>query len=235
LTLAQEHIYSTNTQVDTYSCTMSDGKSAQSESSESADGSDSEPSQQDFVASILGSIVPSDASHLGSICCSSSVSEEFSETSEVAPRAEEVLERCDKASEFTDKSDVSTPENTNLNSSNVDEGEEVLSIPGGRSIAQHTINNHLCQFLSIDIETGGDIAGIIHLSAEIAQMKLVSMGKKLGCDIAVDCRCCPDTFNKYVQVPQHTGHRAVLMCMASYQQTPGSLELMTYILYGFNF
>jgi hypothetical protein len=86
-----------------------------------------------------------------------------------------------------------------LNSSNLDEGEEVQSIPGGRSIAHHTINNHLCQFLSIDIETGVDIAGIIQLSAEITQMKLVSMGKKLGCDIAVDCRRCPDTFNKYVQ------------------------------------
>jgi hypothetical protein len=178
---------------------MLNGKSTQSESSKSAEGSDSELSQQDFDVSVLGSIVPSDASHLGSISCSSSVSEEFSETSEVAPRAEEVLERCDKASEFTDKSDVSTPENTNSNSSKLDEGEEVQSNPGGRSIAHHTLNNHLCQYLSIDIETGGDIAGIIQLSAEITQMKLVSMGKKLGCDIAVDCRCCPDTFNKYVQ------------------------------------
>ncbi len=104
--LAQEHIYSANTQVDTYLRTMSDGKSAQSESSESTDSLDSEPSQQDFDASVLGSIIPSDASHLGSISCSLSVSEEFSVTSEVAPRAEEVLERCDKASEFTDKSDV---------------------------------------------------------------------------------------------------------------------------------
>jgi hypothetical protein len=112
------------------------------------------------------------------------------------------LERFEEASEFTDKSDVSTPENTNLNSSNLDEGEEVQSIPGGRSIAHHTINNHLCQFLSIDIKTGGDIAGIIQLSAEITQMKLVSTGKKLGCDIAVDCCCCPDTCNKYVQLHQ---------------------------------
>ncbi len=141
--LAQEHIYSTNTQVDTYSRTMSDGKSAQSESSKTADNLDSEPSQQNFDVSILGSIVPSDASHLDSISCSSSVSEEFSETSQVAPRAEEVLERCDEASEFTDKSDVSTPENTDLKLSNLDEGEVVQSIPGGRSIAHHTINNHL--------------------------------------------------------------------------------------------
>ncbi len=91
-------------------------------------------------------------------------------------------------------------EDTNVNSSNLDEGEEDQSIPGGRSIAHHTLNNHLCQFLSIDIETGGDMAGIIQLSAEITQMKLVSMGKKLGCDKAVDCCHCPNTFNKYIQL-----------------------------------
>ncbi len=44
-----------------------------------------------------------------------------------------------------------------------DEGEVNQSIPGGRSIAHHTLNNHLCQFLSIDIETGGDLAGIIEV------------------------------------------------------------------------
>jgi hypothetical protein len=197
--LMQEHIYSVNTQVDTYLRTMLVGESAQSESSESADGLDSEPSQQDFDAFILGSIVPSDTSHLGLISCSLSVLKEFSETSEVAPRAEEVFERCDEALEFTDKNDVYTPENTNLNLSKLDEGEKVQFILGGRSIAHHSINNHLCQFLSIDIETGGDIAGIIQLSAEIAQIKLVSTAKKLGCDIAVNCCHYPDTFNKYVQ------------------------------------
>jgi hypothetical protein len=193
--LAREPIYSTNTPVDIYLHTMLDNKSAQSESSKSADGSDSEPSQQDSDASVLGSIVPSDANHLGSVSCSLSIFEEFSE---IAPRAEEVLERCNKASEFTDKTDVSTPGIANSNLSNLDEGEEVQSIPGGRSIAHHMLNNHLCHFLSIDIETGEDIAGIIQLSAEITQMKLVSTGKKLGCDIAVDCCRCSDTFNKYV-------------------------------------
>ena len=100
--LAQEHIYSTNTPVDTYLHTILDGNSAQSESSESTDGLDLEPSLEDFDASVLGSIVPSDASHLGSVSCSSSVSETLSETSEVALRAEEVLERCDETSEFTE-------------------------------------------------------------------------------------------------------------------------------------
>jgi hypothetical protein len=194
--LAQELIYSTNAPVDTYLRTMSDCKLNGSELSKNADGPDSEISDEDFDVSILGSIVPSDASHLGSVSCLSSISETLSEASEVAPRAEEVLERCDKASEFTKKSDVFAAEDTNVNSSNLDEGEEDQSIPGGRSIAHHTLNNHLCQFLSIDIKTGGDIAGIIQLSAEITQMKLVSTGKKLGCDKAVDCCCCPDTFNK---------------------------------------
>jgi hypothetical protein len=109
------------------------------------------------------------------------------------------LERCDKASEFTEKSDVSAAEDTLVNSSNLDEGEEDQTIPGGRSIAHHTLNNHLCQFLSIDIETGGDIAGIIQLSIAFIQMKFVSTGKKLGCDIEVDCHRCPGTFNKFIQ------------------------------------
>jgi hypothetical protein len=51
-------------------------------------------------------------------------------------------------------------------------------------------------FCPLILKLGGDIAGIIQLSAEIMQMKLVSTGKKLGCDIAVDCHCCPETFNK---------------------------------------
>ncbi len=80
----------------------------------------------------------------------------------------------------------------------VDEGEVERSIPGSRSIAHHTLNNHLCQFLSIDIETGVDFAGIIQLSAELVHMKLLSTGKKIASDKAEDCRLgC--TFNRYVQ------------------------------------
>jgi hypothetical protein len=104
--LAQELIYSTNAPVDTYLRTMLDCKLNESELSKSADGPDSEISDEDFDVSVLGSIVPSDASHLGSVSCLSSVSETLLEAPEVAPRAEEVLERCDKASEFTEKSDV---------------------------------------------------------------------------------------------------------------------------------
>jgi hypothetical protein len=93
----------------------------------------------------------------------------------------------------------------------VDEGEVNQSIPGGRSIAHHTLNNHLCQYLSIDIETGGEIAGIIQLSAEIVQMKLVSTGRKLTSDKAEDCRhgC---TFNRYVQPgcnPEYWDQRSI--------------------------
>jgi hypothetical protein len=80
----------------------------------------------------VGSIVPSDASHLASVSCSSSISDKFLETSENAPGAEEVSERCDEASEFTNN------QCTDVNTSNLDEVEEVQSIPGGRSIAHHT-------------------------------------------------------------------------------------------------
>ncbi len=93
----------------------------------------------------------------------------------------------------------------------VDEAGGGQSIPGGRSIAHHTLNNHLCQYLSIDIETGGEIAGIIQLSAEIVHMKLVSMGRKLASDKAEDCRrgC---TFNRYVQpgcAPEYWDQRSI--------------------------
>jgi hypothetical protein len=91
LMLVREHIYSTNTPVDTYSRTMLDSKLDGSESSKSADSLDSELSGENFDASVLGSIIPSDASHLGSVSCSSSISETLLETSEVAPRAEGVL------------------------------------------------------------------------------------------------------------------------------------------------
>ncbi len=85
------------------------------------------------------------------------------------------------------------------------------SIPGGRSISHHTLNNQLCQYLSIDNETGGEIAGIIQLSAEIVHMKLVSTGRKLTSDKAEDCRrgC---TFNRYVQpgcAPEYWDHKSI--------------------------
>ncbi len=93
----------------------------------------------------------------------------------------------------------------------VDEGEVDKSIPGGRSISHHTLNNHLCQFLSIDIETGGEFAGIIQLSAEIVHMKLLLTGKKLASDKAEDCRrgC---TFNRHVQpgcAPEYWDQRSI--------------------------
>ena len=128
-----------------YLRTMSDSKSVQSESSKRARGLNSEPCQRGFDTSDVGSIVPSDASHLASVSCSSSISDKFLETSENAPGAEEVSERCDEASEFTNN------QCTDVNTSNLDEVEEVQSIPGGRSIAHHTLNNHLCQFVSIGV------------------------------------------------------------------------------------
>jgi hypothetical protein len=93
----------------------------------------------------------------------------------------------------------------------VDEGGVDQSIPGGRSIAHHILNNNLCQYLSIDIETGGEIAGTIHLSAEIVHMKLVLTGRKLASDKAEDCRrgC---TFNRYVQpgcAPEYWDQRSI--------------------------
>jgi hypothetical protein len=64
------------------------------------------------------------------------------------------------------------------NSDDIDEEEVPQSIPGGRSIAHNILNNQHCPFLSIDIDTGGDIAGIIQLSADTTHMRLVFGGVK---------------------------------------------------------
>ena len=66
-----------------------------------------------------------------------------------------------------------------MNSSNLDEGEGANpSMVADQLPTIHSLNNHLCQFLSIDIETGGIPLGLFsfNLLAEIMQTKLVSMG-----------------------------------------------------------
>jgi hypothetical protein len=72
------------------------------------------------------------------------------------------------------------------------------TIPGRRSIAHSTLNNHLCRFLSNDIDTGRGIAGIMQLSVEIVHIMLT--GRKLASDKAEDCCQCEHTFNRYVQL-----------------------------------
>jgi hypothetical protein len=52
-------------------------------------------------------------------------------------------------------------------------------IPKGRSIAHNIFNNQNAVFLSFDIETAGEIAGIVQIPAEIVRFKINSAKKKV--------------------------------------------------------
>jgi hypothetical protein len=145
-------------------------------------------SESSFRASDVESFVGSDVSHLCSISDPEGLSESDSEASHEVPGDQATTERSCEASNLGGENDIFKAENLIVEQPAVDEGEVDQSIPGGRSIAHHTLNNHLCQYVSIDVETGGEIAGIIQLSAEIVHMKLVSKGRKLASDKAEDCR-----------------------------------------------
>jgi hypothetical protein len=52
--------------------------------------------------------------------------------------------------------------------------------------------------MSFDIETAGEIAGIVQISAEIVCFKLISAKKMVGSDPADDIEHVADTFNSSV-------------------------------------
>jgi hypothetical protein len=72
------------------------------------------------------------------------------------------------------------------------------TIPKGRSIAHNIFDNQNVVFLSFDIETAGEIAGIVQISAEIVRFKINSAKKKVGSDHAGDILREDDTFNRYI-------------------------------------
>jgi hypothetical protein len=190
---------------------MSEGDSSASKSSVRPDSLASDLSAEDFHVSDVGSIIFSDASHLCSVSDIKGLSESNDEASDAVPGDQVTTERSSEASNLGGENDILRGKNSFVEQPAVDEGEVNQSIPGGRSIAHHKLKHNLCQFLSIDIETGGDIAGIIQLSAELVHMKLVSTGKNVASDKAEDCRrgC---TFNRYVQpgcAPEYWDQRSI--------------------------
>ena len=60
------------------------------------------------------------------------------------------------------------------------------------------VYNQCAVFLSFDIETAGEIAGIVQISAEIVRFKINSAKKKVGSDHAGDILREEDTFNRYI-------------------------------------
>lgn len=66
------------------------------------------------------------------------------------------------------------------------------------SIAHNIINNQIAYFVSLDIETAGDIAGIVQLSAELCRTTIVSEEGYATRDTATRIKREPRVFNKYV-------------------------------------
>ena len=70
--------------------------------------------------------------------------------------------------------------------------------PKLRSAAHDIIVNQKAVFLSLDVETGGEVAGIIQLSAEISRIEIEQHGNSCTKDIAEHIYREPNTFNMYV-------------------------------------
>ncbi len=123
---------------------MSDQVDSSSESSASPSGSASDFSERDFHASDVESFVGSDVSHLCSISDLENLSESDSEASHQLPGDQATTERSSKASNLGGNNEIFRAKNLIVDQPAVDEGEVDQSIPGSRSIAHHTLNNHLC-------------------------------------------------------------------------------------------
>jgi hypothetical protein len=123
---------------------MSDQGDSSSESSASPSGLALDLSERDFHASDVESFIGSDVSHLCSISDLEGLSESASKASHEVPGDQATTERSSEASNLGGENDIFRAENLIVEQPTVDEGEVDQSIPSGRSIAHHTLNNHLC-------------------------------------------------------------------------------------------
>jgi hypothetical protein len=81
-----------------------------------------------------------------------------------------------------------------------------------RSIARNIFNNQNAVFLSFDIETAGEIAGIVQISAEIVRFKINSAKKKVCSAFADNIERVADTFNIYMNpevLPEYWDQRSI--------------------------
>ena len=78
------------------------------------------------------------------------------------------------------------------------------NVPKGRSIAHHLFHNQQAVFMSFEIKTAGEIAGIVQISAEIVCLKMNADGRmKVGSDHADDVERIGDMFNSYMNPEVH--------------------------------
>jgi hypothetical protein len=116
-----------------------------------------------------------------------------------------------------------------INSGAIGEEGRLDTIPKGRSIAHNIFDNQNAVFLSFDIETAGEIAGIVQISAEIVRFKINSAKKKVGSDLPATYyeRKTPSTGTLTRRFIQNTEISTVYLCMASSQTTRGLSMLAT--------
>jgi hypothetical protein len=100
----------------------------------------------------------------------SDVSDIFAEATNNDPGATDQEEASTEGPNFSHENQDSSLEISGVappnNSYDIYEEKVPQFIPSGRSIGHNILSNQHCPFLLIDIEMGGDIAGIIQLSAE---------------------------------------------------------------------
>ncbi len=131
---------------------------------------------QDSVTPGSDGLVPSDGSHMGSVSVDSidpdSITDPLADGFVDQPQQEWGGGGLNLAveTEILD-SEVGT-EDPIINSGAIGEEGGLGTIPKGRSITQNIFDNQNAVFLSFDIETAGEIAEIVQISAEIVCFKI---------------------------------------------------------------
>ena len=145
---------------------------------------------QDSMVSCSDGLVPSDGSHMGSVSADSidpdSIGDPLADGFVDQPQQERWGGGLNLAVETKILDSEFGIEDTVINSGAIAKDEGIGTIPKGRSIAHNTFNNQRAVFLSFDIETAGEIAGIVQISEEIVRLKINSAKKKVGSDHAGD-------------------------------------------------
>ena len=160
--------------------------------------------------------MPSDGSHLGSVSANSigldSIGDPLADGLSDQDQQERWGEGLNLAAEMEILGPEFVSEDPIVNmDANGEEGRDG-TIPKGRSIAHTIFNNQQSVFLSFDIETAGEIAGIVQISAEIVRFKINSAKKTVGSDCADDIERVADTFNSYVKpevLPEYWDQRSI--------------------------
>jgi hypothetical protein len=138
---------------------------------------------EDSVQSRSEGLVPSDGSHLGSVSANSIGLESIGDP--LADRLSD-QDRLNLAAEMEILGPEFGSEDPIVNmDANGKEGRDG-TIPKGRSIAHTIFNNQRSVCLSFDIETAGEITGLVQISAEIVRFKINSAKKTVGSDYADD-------------------------------------------------